>query len=174
MPRYVAFLRGVSPMNCKMPALKQAFERAGFSEVQTLLSSGNVVFTARARSAASVERAAEDATGEHLGRRFDTLVRSVDELRTLIASDPFASFKLAPGSKRVVTFLREPPAQALETPLVMDNARILLVRGREALSVYVPDPKKGPVFMTLLEKTFGKQITTRTWDTVQKATRKEG
>ena len=98
-------------------------------------------------------------------------MRSVDELRTLIASDPFAAFKLAPGTKRVVTFLREPAGQALELPIVMDNARVLLVKGREALSVYVPDPKKGPVFMTLLEKTFGKQITTRTWDTVQKTAR---
>jgi hypothetical protein len=26
MPRYAAFLRGVSPMNAKMPELKKAFE----------------------------------------------------------------------------------------------------------------------------------------------------
>ena len=31
MPRYVAFLRGVSPMNAKMPELKAAFEAAGFT-----------------------------------------------------------------------------------------------------------------------------------------------
>ena len=50
MPRYVAFLRGVSPMNCKMPELKRSFEDAGFSNVRTLLSSGNVAFDARASS----------------------------------------------------------------------------------------------------------------------------
>jgi hypothetical protein len=27
---------------------------------------------------------------------------------------------------------------------------------------------KGPVFMTLIEKTFGKNVTTRTWETVAK------
>jgi hypothetical protein len=32
----------------------------------------------------------------------------------------------------------------------------------------VPGPR-GPVFMTLIEKTFGKDVTTRTWDTVAKA-----
>ena len=47
MPRYVAFLRGVSPMNAKMAELKRCFEHAGFEEVKTVLSSGNVVFTAR-------------------------------------------------------------------------------------------------------------------------------
>ncbi|MGC4085554.1 MAG: DUF1697 domain-containing protein [Vicinamibacterales bacterium] len=42
MPRYVAFLRGVSPTNASMPDLKRAFERAGFTDVKTILSSGNV------------------------------------------------------------------------------------------------------------------------------------
>ena len=48
MPRYVAFLRGVSPMNAKMPELRRCFENAGFRDVRTLLSSGNVVFSTRA------------------------------------------------------------------------------------------------------------------------------
>jgi uncharacterized protein (DUF1697 family) len=50
MPRYVAFLRGVSPMNAKMPELKKCFESAGFTDVKTLLSSGNVVFSTTTES----------------------------------------------------------------------------------------------------------------------------
>ena len=42
--------------------------------------------------------------------------------------------------------------------------------GREVFSAYLPSPK-GPVFMALLEKTFGKDVTTRTWETVAKVTR---
>ena len=42
--------------------------------------------------------------------------------------------------------------------------------GGEIYSAYVPSPK-GPVFMTLIEKTFGKEQTTRTWDTVAKVAR---
>jgi hypothetical protein len=45
--------------------------------------------------------------------------------------------------------------------------RILKVVGGEVLTVYEPHPK-GPAFMTLLERTFGKDITTRTLATVQK------
>ena len=59
MRRYAAFLRGVSPMNAKMPELKRCFEAAGFTDVKTVLSSGNVVFSARASSEASLERKAE-------------------------------------------------------------------------------------------------------------------
>ncbi len=33
MPRYAAFLRGVTPMNAAMPELKRAFEDAGFTDV---------------------------------------------------------------------------------------------------------------------------------------------
>jgi len=46
MPRFVAFLRGVSPLNARMPELKSSFEAAGFRNVRTVLSSGNVVFDA--------------------------------------------------------------------------------------------------------------------------------
>ena len=44
------------------------------------------------------------------------------------------------------------------------------MRGREVFTTYLPTPK-GPVFMTLIEKTFGKDVTTRTWDTIKKVAR---
>ena len=51
-----------------------------------------------------------------------------------------------------------------------DGVRILLLEGREVFSAYVRSPK-GPVFMALIERTFGKDVTTRTWDTVGKVAR---
>src|SRR5258707_14317258 len=105
MPRYAAFLRGVMPMNCKMPELKRAFEAAGFTDVKTILGSGNVAFNARAASEAALERRAEAAMSEHLGQAFFTIVRPVDALSDLLASDPYRSFRLDAGAKRVVTFL---------------------------------------------------------------------
>jgi uncharacterized protein (DUF1697 family) len=168
MPRYVAFLRGVSPMNLKMAQLKACCEAAGFTQVKTVLSSGNVVFDARAASDGAVERKLEAAMQDHLGRTFYTIVRRVDALRELLEADPFASFKTPPGAKRVVTFLREPPAAGkLKLPLEVELARILAIRGREILTAYVPQ-QNTPVFMNLIEKTFGKDVTTRTWDTVKK------
>src|SRR4029450_7206824 len=98
MPRYVAFLRGVSPLNTRMPALKASFEAAGFSDVRTLLSSGNVVFDTpsspaaagfpdvrtllssgnvvfdpRSSSAVALERRAERAMQSELDRSFSTI-----------------------------------------------------------------------------------------------------
>lgn len=172
MPRYAAFLRAVSPMNAKMADLKQAFESAGFTDVKTVLSSGNVVFSARARGAAeaSLQRKAEAAMLEGLGHAFLTIVRSIDALRELLASDPYGGFRLQPKAKRIVTFLRDKPAVRLALPIELDGARILAVKGMEAFSAYVRNPK-GPVFMTLIEKTFGKEQTTRTWETMMKVAR---
>ena len=169
MPRYVAFLRGVSPMNAKMPELKRCFEGAGFTNVKTVLSSGNVVFDARAASESALQRKAELAMSKELGRTFYAIVRPVKALRELLDADPYASFRLPANAKRVVTFLREAPGK-LSLPPEVDGARILAMNGREILTAYVPSPR-GPVFMTLIEKTFGKNVTTRTWDTVAKCAR---
>jgi uncharacterized protein (DUF1697 family) len=166
--RYVALLRGVSPMNAKMPELKRCFEQAGFGNVKTLLSSGNVVFdNARAATPAALQRKVEAAMTEHLGRTFFTIVRPQEELIALIESNPFAKFKLPKNAKRVVTFLREPHGGKLKVPVEFDNARILAVQGAEVLTAYEPQPGN-PAFMHLIEKTFGKDVTTRTWETVAK------
>jgi uncharacterized protein (DUF1697 family) len=170
MPRYAALIRGVSPMNCSMPKLKKAFEASGFGDVRTVLASGNVVFDARSKSEATLEQAIEALMKKHFGRPFACIVRSVDALRELIATDPYAKFPIPREAKRVVTFLREKPARKLALPLELQGATILAVRGREAFTAYVQSPK-GAVFMVLLEKTFGKDQTTRTWGTVEKLAR---
>jgi uncharacterized protein (DUF1697 family) len=166
MQRYAAFLRGVGPMVLKMPDLKRSFEEAGFSDVVTLLSSGNVVFSARS-SEKALERRAEAAMQKELGRTFLTIVRSLDTLGAMLASDPYRKLRLPRAAKRVVTFLREKPGTKLTLPIELDGASILHVEGLEAFSAYLPSPR-GPAFMTLIEKTFGKSVTTRTWDTVKK------
>jgi len=165
--RYAAFLRGVSPMNAKMPELKRAFETAGFEDVRTVLASGNVVFSARPAKEATLEQRAEAAMQAELGRSFFTIVRPIDSLARLLESDPFARFPGPAAAKRVVTFVRGRPKVKLSLPIELDGARILSLSGGEIFSAYVASPR-GPVFMTLIEKTFGKQVSTRTWDTVKK------
>lgn len=157
-------------MNCSMAELKRALELTGFEDVKTVLSSGNAVFSARSAAESSLASKIEAALKKHLGKSFFTLVFSVDSLKALLESDPYAKLALEPGSKRVVTFLSEPAVPPPRLPVEQDGARILALKGKVAFSAYVKSPK-GPVFMTLLERTFGKNITTRTWDTVTKVTR---
>ena len=94
----------------------------------------------------------------------------MEELREILRSDPYQAFRLPPAAKRIVTFLRDQPPSTLALPAEVDGARILAVADRTVFSAYVPSPN-GPVFMTLIEKTFGSEVTTRTWDTVTKVAR---
>ena len=170
MHHYAAFLRGVGPTNAQMPALRKAFEKAGFTDVRTLLSSGNLVFSAKKTPVAYLQRTAEAAMQESLGKTFLTVVRSIDQLRELLDSDPFKGHRVAAEAKRVVTFLRDAPPAALKLPVELEGARILALHDREAFTAYVPKAND-PIFMRLIEKTFGKFQTTRTWQTVEKVAR---
>ncbi len=170
MPRYIALLRGVSPTNCRMPELKECFQAAGFDDVRTLLSSGNVAFStqlAAGSTLSALELEIEQAMFESLGRTFPTIVRSAEYLQALLASNPFAEFTLPSTAKRVVTFLRRPDGRQITLPIERDGVRLLKQSGTEVFTAYEPTPK-GPVFMTMLERTFGKDITTRTLATVEK------
>ena len=167
MPRYVAFLRGVSPLNAKMSELKHCFESAGFEDVRTLLSSGNVAFSTGSSKEPLLARKAEAAMQARLGRTFSTIVRSASHLQKLIEADPFKDFQLAPKAKPVVTFLPEALKSPPKLPIELDGAFIHEMRGLEVFVSYVPN-QKGPVFMALLERTFGKSITTRTLETVRR------
>jgi uncharacterized protein (DUF1697 family) len=128
-----------------------------------------VVFDARTAAEATIEQKAEAAMQAAWGRSFYTIVRRVDALAELLDSDPYAAHAVPPQAKRVISFMRQPVTPKLPLPLESDGARVLTVVGREVFTAYEPSPQ-GPVFMTLIEKAFGKDVTTRTWETVRKCT----
>lgn len=170
MTRYVAFLRGVSPLNAKMPDLKRSFEAAGFGAVKTILGSGNVAFDARSSDLALLARQADAAMQAELGRSFALHLRASAALQSLIDADPFAGLTMPAQGKCVVTFLRETAPSAVRLPIVQDGVHIVRAKGTEVFTVYEPHPK-GPVFMSLLERVFGSDITSRTFETVKKCAR---
>jgi uncharacterized protein (DUF1697 family) len=171
MPRYVAFLRGVMPGKPSMAQLKAAFESAGFTNVTTVLNSGNVLFDARAQSEETLARKADAAMEREIGRVYAAIVRPVDAIRELLDANPFARHKLPPEAKRVVTFLREAPKTELpKLPFRHETVTIYAIDGPHVFTAYTPSPGN-PLFMTLIEKRFGKSVTTRTWETLQKVVR---
>ena len=154
-------------MNAKMPDLIRAFEAAGFTRVKTVISSGNVVFDHEGAPVDELERRAEQAMTDTLGKSFGTTVRPVEHLVRVVEADVHEAFDPPAGAKRLITFLKRPHEGAVELPLRGNDAAILQLDGVEVFSHYLPN-EQGPLFMTMLEKTFGKQITTRTVDTVRK------
>jgi uncharacterized protein (DUF1697 family) len=167
MPRQVAFLRGVSPTNLRMPDLKACVEGAGLANVRTVLSSGNVAFDVDERSAGELEKLLEDAMTRDLGRSFFTIVRSTKAIAALVATDPFAGCGLPPSAKRVVSFLRAPRPSRVPLPLTEGTATVIRQQGADVFTAYLAGAE-GPVFMKLIERAYGAEVTTRTWETLRK------
>ena len=165
MPQYAALLRGVMPTNCKMADLRKALESAGFTDVKTVISSGNAVFSSRKASERAIAKKCEAAMQKVMGRTFMTFVRSIDDLQSVLDRDYFASEKLPPNAKRNVTFIAELPKTKPKLPVDLRGARICGLEGDVAYTFYVPG-LADPSFMTAIEKAFGKNVTTRTWETV--------
>jgi uncharacterized protein (DUF1697 family) len=149
-----------------MPDLQRALESAGFTQVKTFLSSGNAAFDTRASPPRALERKVESALQKELGKTFMTIVRPIEDLRRMLASDPYRGARLTADAKRTVTFLRAVP-EGLELPMEKDGARLVRLEGETLFGAYVRSDK-GPVFMALIEKAVGKEQTTRTWQTVER------
>ena len=90
MTRYVAFLRGVNVggVNLKMAAVARAFEDAGFSNVRTILASGNVLLESR-MGVTAVRTTAETALREAFGYDAWVMAYDIDTVRDIAQAYPF-------------------------------------------------------------------------------------
>jgi uncharacterized protein (DUF1697 family) len=170
--RYVALLRGIGPLNPNMrnDKLRGVFESLGFGDVQTVISSGNVVFDADSRDVRALETRIEDAWPEQLGFHSTTIIRTREQMQELAAMNPFGDRADTPATSLQVTFLKREPDVALDVPYTPKTGdyTIVAVRDRVICSVVDLTVSRTPDLMRLLEKMLGKEITTRTWKTVHR------
>ena len=172
MTRYVALLRGIAPTNPNMrnDKLRAVFEGLGFENVKTVISSGNVVFESPSRSRKKLEETIERALPEQLGFRSTTIVRSRAQLQQLVDKNPFEGLEHSQKTSLNVTFLRRRISTAIKsTSRVEDwDDQILGLYGDTICSMIDLTSGRTPDLMLKLEKKFGREITTRTWKTVEK------
>jgi uncharacterized protein (DUF1697 family) len=85
MPIYVVFLRAVNVGGrfVNMAVLAQHFRDLGYSDVQTYINSGNVVFRSGSRSPAALAAAIEQGLPPRLGFETHAFVRSVPEVHEI-------------------------------------------------------------------------------------------
>lgn len=170
MIRYVAFLRGIGPANPNMhnDKLRGVLQKLGFKKVQSVISSGNVLFEAVSQDTKLLEEKIEKAWPRELGFRSTTIVRSKEELQKLVDKNPFGSVEHSQKSNINVTFLKNKVKVDMKFPYKVENRAytILGIYERAICSVIDLTSSKTPDLMLWLEKQFGREITTRTWRTV--------
>jgi uncharacterized protein (DUF1697 family) len=167
--RYVAFLRAVNVGGrvVKMPVLKKAFESLRFSNVETFIASGNVVFETAASDVRKIERKIEARLREALGFEVTTFVRSVAEVSAVARLAPFPASALTDGTQIYVGFLSgEPGASERKRLMALANEiDDFHVTTREVWWLCRKDlgsPSGGPPF----EKVLGLRVTFRNARTV--------
>ncbi len=91
MPRYVAFLRGINLGKRRPPMsqLKTLFEDAGFTNVETFIASGNVIFDSGSKDQRKLESKIAKHLEQALGYEVDTFVRSAEEVIAISRSKVF-------------------------------------------------------------------------------------
>lgn len=167
-------IRGVGPQNPNMRGekLRGAFEALGFTNVRPVISSGNVVFETDAADAAKLEAAIEDALSRLLDFSRDTFVRSQAQLQALVKADPFAGLVHENAGKTylTVTFFKSPPTYLPTLPHKPEGKEFSLHANIDGVLCCVVDlsGSKTTDLMAYLERHYGKQITTRTWKTIDR------
>jgi uncharacterized protein (DUF1697 family) len=164
----IALLRGINigpRQRVKMPELRELLESLGHTNVETLVQSGNVVFSSRAKPA-TLEKQLEQAIEEQLGVDPKVVVRTRDELAAAIAANPF---KVPDDPKDLhVTFLSGAPDRAAVKKLeaVDFEPDQLAFKDREVYILYANGMGRSELAKQLTRAKLGVAATDRNWNTV--------
>jgi uncharacterized protein (DUF1697 family) len=118
MSRFIAFLRAINVggHNVKMEELRGLFKALGFSNVETFIASGNVIFDAKPDRTRNFEKQIETYLQKSLGYGVATFIRTDSEIAEIARYKPFDEAKLQIAQALNVAFLAEPlQAEAKKT-----------------------------------------------------------
>ncbi|HWV23687.1 MAG TPA: DUF1697 domain-containing protein [Thermomicrobiales bacterium] len=167
MATYVALLRGINVGGNKriaMAALRELVEGLGYGNVQTYVNSGNVVFTTAMSPNGDIARNIHEAIRRQLGMDVAIIVRTDEEVRRVVAGNPFPERVEEPKTLHV-TFLAETPdpdevAKLADLPRGDDDYRVI----GDVVYLSYPNKMTGAVFLPKLSV----PQTNRNWTTVMK------
>lgn len=177
MPKYVAFLRAINlgSHTVKMDDLRRLFEEMGFSNVETFIASGNVLFEADLTCSQALERQVEEALQAALGYGVATFIRTTDELAEIIRYQPFQDAGLESGSHTLyIAFLAKPPGeQAVQKLLALaSEVNQFHVHACEIYWLCQTSFSDSGFSLAQLEKALGLPATIRNASTVKKIVEK--
>ena len=170
--RYLVMPRGLNVgtrNRVPMAELRLTLADEGYSDVATILQSGNVVVSTESdrpdEVAGDIQRLLRDGFDVNV----PCVVRTASHVRRVLDCDPLREVVSDP-SRYLVSFLsKEPSPEAVEALLEEDHSpEAIEIRGAEAY-VWTPDGVKAMTLSyTYLEKRFGVVATARNWNTLKR------
>ncbi len=171
MPRYIAFLRAINVGGhlVEMDALRRLFVSLDFSNVETFIASGNVIFETASKNAKSLEKKIEAGLREALGYEVATFLRTDAELAGIASYQPFRKSDLEAAAALNLAFLKEPPDEASTKKLMSRQTKLdyFHVREREVYWLCRKKQSESTFSNAALEKTMGVKSTLR-MNTIQR------
>lgn len=170
---WVAFLRGINVgghHKVPMAELKATLANMGFSDIKTLLNSGNVVFTTAPTDIAALEARMTEALEKKFGFPIPVLIRKIKDIQRLVADNPYKEVEIHKDMRLYVTFLRNEIKSDLDLPWTSADGSFQILSSDDNMLVSVVDISKTKTTdaMSVLDKNFTKDITTRNWNTLVK------
>jgi uncharacterized protein (DUF1697 family) len=173
MSTMISMLRGVNVgghHKIKMTELRALYESLGYSNVRTYIQSGNVLFETTESGDERLSKKIGAAIEKKFGFCPEVIVRTVDEMRSVVKRNPFAKQDFEPG-KLAVFFLARDPGKAARDAVARIEAHPEVIKpvGSE-IYIYFPDGQgRSKLKFNLIEKAINKVAwTARNWNTVEK------
>ena len=173
MPRYMAFLRAINVGGrhaIKMDFLRHLFGSLGFSNVESFIASGNIVFETVLKNAQVLEREIESNLHKALGYEVATFIRTDAELVTIANYKPFRQTDLAMAVALNIAFLAERPDDKSEKRLMELRTDIddFNIHGREIYWLCRKKQSGSTISNAVIEKALGQKSTLRGANTIKK------
>jgi len=155
----------------KMEYLRDLFAALGFSNVETFIASGNVIFDSTAKSTRSLEKKIEGCLQDALGYAVATFIRSTSELADIAQYKPFSDAELrAAGHSLYFGFMANEPSNAAKKKLLSLATTVddFHLNGREVYWLCRTKFSESEISGAQLAKTLGMPATLRNATTVKK------
>jgi uncharacterized protein (DUF1697 family) len=176
--RYIAFLRAINVGGhvVKMEELRRQFAKLGFTNVETFIASGNVIFHARSGNVASLQNKIEAHLQKSLGYEVKTFLRSESEVAAIAGYQPFTPARVKSATTFCVGFLAEPmtPDAVKAVMSLKTVADDFHVNGREVYWLSTNRQSESAFSNAVLEKMLKTRATFRGMNTVVKLAAKHG
>lgn len=172
MHQYIALLRGINVGGnsmIRMSALKELCESLGFSDVQTYIQSGNVLFSAKEIKPEKLAQAIETKLESMMGRRVSVFVYSPHELEKAAAGNPFQPEKFDQEQICQLLFLSAKPTAERRKAIMALQGKEYRFHIHDKVLYYAYARKHAGNRRTInFEKVLGVAATCRTWKVIDK------
>jgi uncharacterized protein (DUF1697 family) len=170
---FIALLRGINVGGkniIPMEDLREAFAFLEFLDVKTYIQSGNVVFTPKTGTKASLKKKIEKMISERYGLKVPVILRSETEIKKMVKANPFGKLTEDRKIKLYVCFLDALPVVEVTMPVILDNEGLELIsmKGQDAFVVSRPINGSYGFPNNIIEKKLKVTSTARNWNTVMK------